>query len=261
MAAVREGRFDFGLEHRFEERKEAMSESNCQNDDPGGRGRSETGGPPIRTIRIMAVLLAGILMVLSGTLYVMIENQREIVANQEVMIENQNESLGYQRADEAGPVTTTEAPTTMALPEPPLSVTTETTTTSTTEPPITTTTEPPTTTYVLRVTLFSEQNLRELSSYDCREVTSVGGNFDDVPSATYSLVDQTNNIIGILLPEIATVNTCTFEFVGDFVSVPDLMLIRGPRMQQNGFPVKTQDHFVDEAGRVVIAELSLAVRS
>lgn len=230
-----------------------MSGDNLPEGYPGGRGRSETGVLPIRTNRFMAVLLVGILLVLAGILYVTIENQKVIVANQEVMIENQNESLGYQRADEAGPVTTTEAPTTMGPPEPSI--------TTTTEPPITTTTEPPTTTYVLRVSLFSDQNFRELSSYDCREVTSVGGNYDDVPSATYSLVDQTNNIIGILLPEIATVNTCTFEFVGDFVSVPDLMLIRGPRMQQNGFPVRLEDYFVDEAGRVVIAELSLSVRS
>ncbi|MCZ0940405.1 MAG: hypothetical protein OXJ55_17310 [Caldilineaceae bacterium] len=217
----------------------------------------------------MAFLLAGILLVLAGILYVMIENQKVIVANQEMMIENQNESLGYQRADEADPVTPTEAPTTMESPEPSITTTTAPPTTTTTAPPTTTTTAPPTTTttapptitYVLRVTLFSEQNLRELSSYDCREVISVGGNYDDVPSATYSLVDQTNNIIGILLPEVATVNTCTFEFVGDFVSVPDLMLIRGPRMQQNGFPVRSEDFFIDEVGRVVIAELSLSVRS
>lgn len=145
---------------------------------------------------------------------------------------------------------TTEAPTTTTMP-------------TTTMAP--TTTVPPTTTYALTVTLFDEERFRPLSDRQCGRATDPGKSFDNVPSATYSLVDQTNNIIGILFPVVEQQPDCTFAYTGEFEALPDLLLIRGPRMQQNGFPVRRGDWAENRAvaGQIVtlLVDLSLSVNT
>ena len=145
---------------------------------------------------------------------------------------------------------TTKAPTTTTVP-------------TTTMAP--TTTAPTTATYALTVTLFDEERFRPLSDRQCSKATDPGKSFDNVPSATYSLVDQTNNIIGILFPVVERQSGCTFAYTGEFETLPDLLLIQGPRMQQNGFPVQGSDWAEKRAvaGQTVtlLAELSLGVNT
>lgn len=128
-----------------------------------------------------------------------------------------------------------------------------------------TTTAPPKTTYALTVTLFDEERFRPLSDRQCSRATNPGKSFDNVPSATYSLVDQTNNIIGILFPVVEQQPGCTFAYTGEFEMLPDLLLIRGPRMQQNGFPVRRSDWAENRAvaGQTVtlLVDLSLSVNT
>ena len=135
----------------------------------------------------------------------------------------------------------------------------------TTVAPTTSTTAPPVTTYALTVTLYDEERYRPLSDRQCGKATGPGDSFDNVPSATYSLVDQTNNIVGILFPVVEQQSDCTFAYTGEFEALPDLLLIRGPRMQQNGFPVRQSDWAENRAvaGQTVtlLAELSLGVNT
>ena len=139
------------------------------------------------------------------------------------------------------------------------------TTTMPTTTAVPTTTTPPTTTYALTVTLFDEERFRPLSDRQCNRATDPGKSFDNVPSATYSLVDQTNNIIGILFPVVEQQPDCTFAYTGEFQMLPDLLLIRGPRMQQNGFPVRRSDWAENRAvaGQTVtlLVDLSLSVNT
>ena len=92
-----------------------MSESNPnQGSTPAGPDVQRLSDSRSGPFRFIAVLLTGMLLVLAGILYVMIEhqkvivdnqgamieNQKVIVDNQGAMIENQNESLEHQRAKE-----------------------------------------------------------------------------------------------------------------------------------------------------------------
>ena len=155
-----------------------------------------------------------------------------------------------------------EADTPEATPETTIGPTTTAPPTTTVAP---TTTVPPLATYALTVTLFDEERYRPLSDRQCTKATGPGKGFDNVPSATYSLVDQTNNIVGILFPIVEQQPDCTFVYTGDFEALPDLLLIRGPRMQQNGFPVRQSDWAENRAvagqTATLLAELSLGVNT
>ena len=122
----------------------------------------------------------------------------------------------------------------------------------------TTTTPPPQATYVFTTQLYNEATGRELSTSQCSRETADGEPYDNVPYATYSLLDSTRNIIGIMKP-VGNVGDCTFEYELTTGEVSDLLLIQGPRMQQNGFPASEDDWYEREDGAIVIAELSLGV--
>ncbi len=107
--------------------------------------------------------------------------------------------------------------------------------------------------------LYNERNGRELSPRQCDGETAEGEPFDNVPYATYSLLDGTRNIIGIMKP-VGKVGDCTFEYELTTGEVSDLLLIQGPRMQQNGFPTSEDEWYERDDGAIVIAELSLGVR-
>ena len=124
--------------------------------------------------------------------------------------------------------------------------------------------EPSLTTYALTVGFYNGVTYEPLLEPQCDRVAGRGSTFDDVPNATYSLVDATRNIIGILYPVGERQPGCTFAFTGEFETLPDLLLIQGPRMQQNGFPVRSSDWSenralagIDEV--TVLAELELTV--
>ncbi|WP_419910052.1 hypothetical protein [Candidatus Poriferisodalis sp.] len=124
--------------------------------------------------------------------------------------------------------------------------------------------EPSLTTYALTVGFYNVITYEPLLEPQCDRVTGRGSAFDDVPNATYSLVGQTRNIIGILYPVAERQPSCTFVFTGEFESLPDLLLIQGPRMQQNGFPVRSIDWSENRAVAgmaevTVLAELELTV--
>lgn len=95
----------------------------------------------------------------------------------------------------------------------------------------------------MSVQLYDEDNYGELTHHECNSATGPGESFDNVPSATFSVMNERMEVIGVLFPDrtlAIDAPTCTYFFSGSF-GLSDKMLIQGPRMQQNGFPVLLSD--------------------
>lgn len=114
----------------------------------------------------------------------------------------------------------------------------------------------------MSVQLYDEDNFGELTASECLSATGPGEAYDNVPNATFSVVNERMEVIGVLFPDYsldAGAPTCTYFFSGSF-DLSDRMLIQGPRMQQNGFPVLLRD-VTDINGDKLLVELSLGVNT
>ena len=170
------------------------------------------------------------------------------------------------RDDEIAAAVSAALATTTPDVAPSQTTTTSPSTTTTTTPPPTTTTEapPPIHIYALHLTLLDEVRQRPLGPATCEGATRGGALVGDIPSATFSVADGSSNIIGLLVPERTPGDNCTFFYTGEFEELPDIILIRGPRMQQNGFPVRSEDFYRasgDRAPEIVVAHLTLNVNT
>lgn len=164
--------------------------------------------------------------------------------------------LGWLPAVPATHATTTTA-TVEASPLPPeptttTAPTTTTTTTAVTVVPVTFT-----------VAVINESYGSPLTQRQCSAATGRSGNFDDIPSATYALTNAQGDVISVLFPEAdAPDDRCVFTFSGEVEGgLPERMTLRGPRMQQNGFPIRSEDISTIEGGAFLLAELSISVNT
>ena len=115
-------------------------------------------------------------------------------------------------------------------------------------------------TYTMTVQLYDEDTFRELTPIKCEQKTGPGEPYFNVPSATYSLVDSTGDTFGVMFPD-GLVSSCTFQYSIEMIpeEMPDLLLVRGPRMQQNGFPARKVDFTEAPDGSILMLDLSLGV--
>ena len=114
----------------------------------------------------------------------------------------------------------------------------------------------------MSVQLYDEDNFGALTASECLSATGPGEPYDNVPNATFSVMNERMEVIGVLFPDHrlgARAPTCTYLFSGSF-DLSDRMLIQGPRMQQNGFPVLLSE-VTDIDGDKLLVELSLGVNT
>lgn len=126
----------------------------------------------------------------------------------------------------------------------------------------TTTTESSEPLNYISVHLYDEDNFGNLTASECLSATGPGESFDNVPSATFSVMNERMEVIGVLFPDYdfgIGAPTCTYFFSGTF-ELSERMLIQGPRMQQNGFPVLLRD-VIDVNDNKLLADLSLGVNT